>query len=849
MPEARTKIVAGRTYVHRSCLHTLSEDLRRKISVAESLAGGEESVPGNVVRLDRDGEHIAFLNYPKFFEDGFPELLESWLVDLAAAKVSYRNFSKSPNPPVLHRKELLLPEHHPQRTQFVELTKAAEAIGLFEDSPRIGFRQQWHRLLTGRGFKVVGNQLVPIGNDESNAIDHSTDTASIARYRTALVRQVLSAPVQTLIRYGFLRNKALFDYGCGHGDDVRYLCGNGIAATGWDPYYAPNSPIVPASVVNLGFVINVIEDFDERVQALQSAFDLAEQLLVVSVMLLNQNALNGRQYNDGVLTKRGTFQKYYTQTELREFLANYLHDEPVAAAPGIFYVFRDKQLEQGFLLERSGRRRRSEISRPSLVIPKPREPKHRQPKYPVRTRPDKYELYRAELDALWSLWLSLGRQPDKSEVAHIEQIANGFGSLGKACRFLLAHHSEALVEAARQRRMEDLQVFLALGQFERRRPYSKLDAQLQKDIKAFFGNYATAEALARRLLFLISSPEAIDEGCRLAAAQGLGWLADSDFLQIHTSLVPQLPALLRVYIACAAALYGDYRLADLVKIHIRSGKLTLMRFDNFGGSPLPRMVERVKIRLRDQDFDYFEYGEEYAPPFLYNKSRYITPEFQHFEAQRLFEKQLSEIGLINTEGYGPSPNELMQSLERKRLQVRDFEIARSEAIPDLDTPCGRHFTYRDFINCGETQLQTGVENRPRQAESYNALYDLATRVIDPVIEYFGMIELTYGFCSHRLAKLIKGRIAPELDQHAAHECNRLGMPICKRLGAAADFLVRDEDMRGVARWIVENLPFDRLYYYGTDRPVHVSFGPESNREAFEMRASPNGRLIPRKFAM
>lgn len=25
---------------------------------------------------------------------------------------------------------------------------------------------------------------------------------------------------------------------------------------------------------------------------------------------------------------------------------------------------------------------------------------------------------------------------------------------------------------------------------------------------------------------------------------------------------------------------------------------------------------------------------------------------------------------------------------------------------------------------------------------------------------------------------------------------------------------------------MENLPVDRLYYYGADRPVHVSYGPE-----------------------
>jgi hypothetical protein len=90
---------------------------------------------------------------------------------------------------------------------------------------------------------------------------------------------------------------------------------------------------------------------------------------------------------------------------------------------------------------------------------------------------------------------------------------------------------------------------------------------------------------------------------------------------------------------------------------------------------------------------------------------------------------------------------------------------------------------------------------PKNPESYTALFDLATAILDPVIEYFGGIELTYGFCSQELAKYIPARIAPELDQHAAYEHKRTGAPICPRLGAAVDFLVRDENMREIADWI------------------------------------------------
>jgi len=91
-----------------------------------------------------------------------------------------------------------------------------------------------------------------------------------------------------------------------------------------------------------------------------------------------------------------------------------------------------------------------------------------------------------------------------------------------------------------------------------------------------------------------------------------------------------------------------------------------------------------------------------------------------------------------------------------------------------------------------------------------------------------------------------GRIAPALDQHAAHERNRHGQPVCPRLGAAVDFIVEDEDMAEVARWIMANLPFDRLYFYGSERPLHVSWSEHPVGAAYELWEV-NGRRVPRVF--
>ncbi|EGV29637.1 Peptidase M15A [Thiorhodococcus drewsii AZ1] len=241
----------------------------------------------------------------------------------------------------------------------------------------------------------------------------------------------------------------------------------------------------------------------------------------------------------------------------------------------------------------------------------------------------------------------------------------------------------------------------------------------------------------------------------------------------------------------------------------------------------------------------FAYGEKYDPPFLFHKSRFINEEFPSYPEQIAFEQALDARELFDLSGYGPPPGVFLETLARHRWTIEGFELVRALTLAELNDPCGRFLTFRQLIECGETQASKGLPNRPQQPESYNALVELAEQVLDPVIDYFGMIRLTYGFCSPALAKQIPGRIDPKRDQHVAHEHNRLGKPVCERLGAAVDFLVEDESMLDVAQWIVANTHFDRLYFYGDDLPVHVSHGPNGDRQIVRMVAGKTGRLVPR----
>lgn len=841
------KHVAGKLYAHVSVLSALSERDNELAQRAIAIAG---LVPGEqfqVVRISETADEVALLAYPRFFEDAFPALAASWRFDPATESIRFRDYAQSLNPPILHRKELLITAEHPSYSAFCQTTRIAEELGLFQDSTQIGYLQSWLSLVQSKGYELEGNTLRPIGNtaDAEPFDPQYIDSVSIERHRTALTRNSLSAPVQCLLRNNLLTaDTTFFDYGCGKGSDLEGLTSLGFSAAGWDPYFKADIAPVASDVVNLGFVINVIEDFDERVAALQRAFSITRKVLAVSAMLTHSTPHATRAYRDGVVSSRNTFQKYYSQEELRQFIESVLDEEAVAVGQGIFLVFKRIADLQGFLLNKSSSSGR--VVR-ALSLEWRRIKTMELPRKQSRPSiPEDPALARLA-HQLWGTYIELGRPPEEDEVVNVEELVNHFGSFSRARRSAVSRHDVALLEASAKSRSDDILVMLALRMFSKRKQFNKLDIRLQRDIKALFGSLARAEDASRTLLFSVSDVTKLQAACQTAAESGLGWLEPGHSLQLHTSLVERLSALLRIYVGCATILFGDISDIDLVKLHIQSGKVSLMRFQNFAETPVPLMIERVKVRLRDQQADVFTYTDEFPPPLLYNKSRYINEEFPRYGEQVEFDTALEQLKLFDLSGYGPPAKAFYAGLKGARWAVQDFSLRRSTDIPSLDDPCGANFRFRDLIECGDTWQLTKINNVPQFAQTFNAIADLARYVLDPAVEYFGSIKLTYGFCSRALGKAIKKNIAPKLDQHASYEQTRTGELICSRGGAAVDFLVENEDMKEVANWIQCNLPFDRLYVYGESLPVHVSYGPENKRDFIVMNVH-DGRRVPSRRA-
>lgn len=325
-------------YIHKDAFTAIPDTLKGFIPAVAKALNIEEN-DWNIVKLFKKEFRLSLLNYPDFYTDSYPALSKSINVDLSKLSHRITEYTQSENPPILHRKETMVLKDNPHYEHFTQLTIEGENAGLYENTRIIGFKQSWLNVIQRHGYELVDGRLF-----RSSAVLDLTDEKNIDRHKTAIVRHELSAPMKTLAKSGFLEGEhTLFDYGCGRGDDLRELEAHGLDALGWDPNFQPDNDKVPSDIVNLGFVLNVIEDQDERLEALLGAWELADKLLVISVMLANESYINQfTPYKDGVITSRNTFQKYYAQSEIKAYLERHLDEVAITIAPGIFYLFKDK---------------------------------------------------------------------------------------------------------------------------------------------------------------------------------------------------------------------------------------------------------------------------------------------------------------------------------------------------------------------------------------------------------------------------------------------------------------------------------------------------------------------------
>ncbi|WP_299575211.1 DNA phosphorothioation-associated putative methyltransferase [uncultured Williamsia sp.] len=423
----------------------------------------------------------------------------------------------------------------------------------------------------------------------------------IARHKTALSRSSLSRPIATAIADGLIgQESTLFDYGCGKGDDIRYLAAMGYLVEGWDPTHRSNVKPRPAEVVNLGFVLNVIEDPLERVHVLNRAWSLTEKVLVVAArMVWDARGLSGRPMGDGVLTRNGTFQKFYEQAELAQWIESASDVKPYAAAPGIFYLIRDESLAQRFLASRVY------SYRPRITI----------------SSQDQYAANETILQPLLEFMNHHARPPKSHELAPdvVQALTEAIGGVGKAQRLIRRVTDDEHWEQVAQHRRAELLTYVALSRFGRRPKFGQLDNTLAGDLRATFGTYQRACLEADRLLLACGDQALLQVNAR---GSKIGKQTPTA-LYVHRSAMPEVSPVLQVYEGCARVLAGTVPSANMIKLSVVEPQISFLTYPEFDRDPHPRLQSSVTVNLRRLSVEWRDYSRSENPPLLHRKEEFL----------------------------------------------------------------------------------------------------------------------------------------------------------------------------------------------------------------------------------
>ncbi|MGD1808234.1 DNA phosphorothioation-associated putative methyltransferase [Dapis sp. BLCC M126] len=637
-------------YIHISALEQLHPLLRlyenlayRLYLKAVSRQKADTNIP-TLIKFNFDKPTISYLHYPDFDIDPHPALKTSISINLNDGKVEQRNYSNSKNPPVLHRKETFVTPEYPYYKKFAQLTSAEVKLGLLDNTRLIGTRQGWLKHLKNHGIEIQDYQV----------IKHTIEMPipQIERHKAAIVRKQISKPVRLAVEANlFTEGKTFFDYGCGYGEDIKQIGQKGYLSGGWDPYYLPETPCIAADIVNLGYVINVIESLAERREALIKSWELTKQVLIVSALvLIDDSKTEGKlAYGDGIITARKTFQKYYEQEELKSYIDQVLNVDSIPIDLGIFFVFRDEAEAQNF---------RASRLRTNLSTPR------------ISCKNKRFEDYQEQLIPLMNFMSERGRLPVRGELNEETDLIAEFGNFRRAFQVIIQATNYQEWDEITDKRRQDLLVYLALNKFGNRPKFSQLSVVVRNDIKSLFGSYTKACTLADLMLFSLGDSNLISKCCQNSS---IGYKS-ANYLLVHVSAVAKLDPLLRLYEGCANRTIGALNEATIVKFRHKLPIISYLFYPDFDQEAHPVLHTTMNIDLRDLSVSYEDYTNEYNPPILHRKDAFVTPDYPHYEKFAKLTLQEEDRGLFNN--FKQIQNRLgwLKCLEENCVEIKGHRV-------------------------------------------------------------------------------------------------------------------------------------------------------------------------------
>lgn len=475
----------------------------------------------------------------------------------------------------------------------------------------------------------------------------------VERHRAAITRVELSRPVRLAIESGIMTiDTTIFDYGCGIGGDVKRLKSAGYTCEGWDPYYFPDVARQPADIVNLSYIINVIEDPEERDRALIQAWELTGQVLIIAAQILVNDLRGVLAYGDGILTKRNTFQKYYQQVELKEYIDRVLTVDAIPIGLGIFLVFRDESQAESFRAARLYTR---------MITPR------------VRVESKRFEDYQVQLAPLMEFVSQRGRIPIKGELAAEAELVQEFGSIKRAFQIVLTATDEVEWDAIAYQRSLDLQVYLALAHFGKGRSLKNLSLTIRADIKAFFGSYDEACEVADRLLFKIGEPGVIKQACHQSK---IGKLLPAA-LYVHISALNEIDPKLRLYEGCASRNIGGTEDANIIKFHKDKPCISYLYYPDFESIAHPPLQWAMLIDLRNLSLRFRDYSHQENSPILHRKETFLSQNHPLYSKYAKFTKSEEKAGLFSETKTIGNQQGWEQRLRDCGVQIKNHRVTRN----------------------------------------------------------------------------------------------------------------------------------------------------------------------------
>lgn len=494
------------------------------------------------------------------------------------------------------------------------------------------------------------------------------DSMTIERHKTAIRRNKLSRPVTLLLEANLLNNStSFFDYGCGHGQDLEILDKNGFQLiNGFDPHYRPEAQIHPSDVVNLGYVLNVIENPKERAETLQKAFNLANKVLCVSVMTNGQQGYEGEDFSDGVLSKRKTFQKYFDQSEIKNYIESITNKDAISVQPGIFYVFKDEMSRLEYISSRYRSPAYLEVTRLDPITREPRKVRVFKPKIQELIKESPY--FEKAIEFVYSH----GRLPRPEEESALNELISEFKSKKKISNVLLEAIDQEQFEQIRKFKKESLLVFMALRRFDRAGfpKASDIPPSIVHDIKEFFSSYLDCRKQAEAMLFMIADDKAMSQAFK-ACTTGKQL---PDAIYIHPSYVTSLHPLVQIKVAIAQKLVGDIDECNLIKINKFKNKVSFLAYEDFDQVEHPALLYSWVMDIPKNDLKFWEFRTRENPPILHRKDTFVGPSYPLYEQFKALTEQEETAGLLEETSEIGTKDGWNKRLKEKSVKIENHQV-------------------------------------------------------------------------------------------------------------------------------------------------------------------------------